>query len=99
MHYLLFYDVVEGYAEQRIPFRTTHLEYARQAVSRGELILGGALANPVDQAVLLFRGSSPVVAEQFAKDDPYVKNGLVKKWYIREWTTVIGPEAEISLPL
>ena len=99
MHYLLFYDVVEGYAERRILFRTAHLEYARQAVARGELILGGTLANPVDQAVLLFRGSSPAIAEQFAKNDPYVKNALVKKWYVREWTTVIGPEAELSLPL
>lgn len=99
MHYLLFYDVVEGYAEQRIPFRTDHLEYAQQFVERGELVLGGALANPVDIAVLLFRGSSPAVAENFAKDDPYVKNGLVKKWRVREWTTVVGPGAEISLPL
>lgn len=99
MHYLLFYDVVEGYAERRIPFRAAHLAYARQTVARGELILGGALANPVDRAVLLFRGSSPTVAEQFAKDDPYVKNGLVEKWHVRVWTTVIGPEAEISVPL
>jgi len=99
MHYLLFYDVVEGYAERRIPFRSAHLEYAQQAVARGELMLGGALADPVDMAVLLFKGSSPIVAENFAKDDPYVKNGLVKKWNIREWTTVVGPNAEISLPL
>ena len=99
MHYLLFYDVVEGYAYRRIPFRAAHLKYAQEFVARGELQLGGALTNPVDQAVLLFRGSSPAVAEQFAKDDPYVKNGLVKKWHVREWTTVIGQEAEISLPL
>lgn len=98
MHYLLFYDVVEGYAEKRIPFRAIHLEYAKEFVTRGELVLGGALANPVDRAVLLFKGSSPAVAENFAKDDPYVKNGLVKKWYVREWTTVVGPLAEKSLP-
>jgi uncharacterized protein YciI len=96
MHYLLFYDVVEGYAERRISFRAAHLEYAQQFVARGELVLGGALANPVDRAVLLFKGSSSAVAEDFAKDDPYVKNGLVKKWHIREWTTVIGPDAEVS---
>ena len=99
MHYLLFYNVVEGYAERRIPFRAAHLEYGRQAITRDELILGGALVNPVDWAILLFRGSSPAVANQFAKDDPYVKNGLVKKWHVREWMTVIGPETEISLPL
>jgi uncharacterized protein len=90
MHYLLFYDVVENYVERRQPFRPAHLERATQAVARGELVLGGALANPVDQAVLLFSGDSPAVAEAFAAADPYVLNGLVKRWYVREWATVIG---------
>jgi len=98
MHYLLFYDVVEGYAERRKAFRERHLEHARQAVARGELVLGGALANPVDGAVLLFRGSSPAAAEAFAAADPYVTNGLVKSWRVREWTTVVGAEAEVPLP-
>jgi uncharacterized protein YciI len=97
MHYLLFYDVIDDYAERRLPFRTAHLKFARKAVERGELVLGGALADPVDGAVLLFRGSSPEVAERFAKADPYVTNGLVTRWYVREWTTVVGPEAEIPL--
>jgi uncharacterized protein YciI len=98
MHYLLFYDVVDGYAERRRVFRTRHLEHARQAVARGELVLGGALANPVDGAVLLFRASSPKAAEAFAAADPYVTNGLVKSWRVREWTTVVGAAAEVPLP-
>ncbi len=93
MHYLLFYDVVEDYATRRMPFRTAHLEHGRQALARGELVLGGAFANPVDGAVLLFQGDSPAVAEKFAKSDPYVLNGLVTKWRVREWTTVIGAGA------
>jgi len=97
VHYLLFYDVVDGYAERRVPFRAAHVAYARQAVARGELVLGGALANPVDRAVLLFRGSSPAVAESFAAGDPYVTNGPVTKWRVREWTTVVGPQAEVTL--
>ncbi len=97
MHYLLFYDVVDDYVERRLAFREAHLLLARQAVERGELVLGGALANPVDGAVLLFRGSSPAVAERFAAADPYVKNGLVTKWHVREWTTVVGPQAEVPL--
>jgi uncharacterized protein YciI len=97
MHYLLFYDVVRGYAERRQLFRAAHLEHARQAVARGELVLGGALANPVDGAVLLFRGSSPAVAEAFAAADPYVTNGLVTNWRVREWTTVVGAEAAVPL--
>jgi len=98
MHYLLFYDVVDNYAEKRTPFRKDHLAHAKAAVARGELVLGGALANPVDGTVLLFEGSSPVVAEAFAKADPYVTNGLVTKWRVREWTTVVGPSAEVPLP-
>ena len=67
MHYLLFYDVVDNYAEKRAPFRKDHLAHAKAAVARGELVLGGALANPVDGTVLLFKGDSPAGAEAFAQ--------------------------------
>lgn len=97
MHYLLFYDVTDDYLERRGAYRDTHLAYARAALGRGELVLAGALAEPVDAAVLLFRGSSPAVAEAFATHDPYVTYGLVKSWRVREWTTVVGPLAEVPL--
>jgi uncharacterized protein YciI len=90
MHYLLFYEVADDYFTRRAEFRNIHLKMGWEAVERGELVLGGALANPVDGAVLLFKGDSPAVAEQFAKADPYVTNGIVKRWYVREWTTVVG---------
>jgi hypothetical protein len=93
MHYLLFYEVGEDYVSRRAAFRDAHLEKAWKASERGELMLGGALANPVDGAVLLFQGDSPEVAEKFAKADPYVTSGAVKRWYVREWTTVAGKEA------
>lgn len=98
MHYLLIYDVVGDYAERRAPLRAAHLAHARAAVARGDLVLGGALANPPDGAVLLFRGDSPAAAEAFAASDPYVLNGLVTRWRVREWTTVVGPDAEVPLP-
>ena len=98
MHYLLFYDVATDYVTKRVPFRSAHLEYARRAVDRGELVLAGALANPIDGAVLLFRGSSPATAEAFAAADPYVLNGVVLKWRVREWTTVVGKDAASPVP-
>ena len=98
MHYLLFYDAADDYAERRLPFRAAHIAYARRAVARGDLLLGGALARPADGAVLLFRGSSPAVAESFAASDPYVVNGVVSRWRVREWTTVVGALAESPLP-
>ena len=51
-----------------------------------------ALSDPVDSAVLLFQGDSKAVAERFAERDPYVTNGLVTRWRVREWTTVAGSE-------
>lgn len=76
MHYLLFYDVGADFVEQRARFRNEHLTLCWQAHARGELVLGGALADPADGAVLLFQGESAKIAEQFAAADPYVKNGL-----------------------
>jgi uncharacterized protein len=97
MHYLLFYEVVPDYAERRAAHRAVHLARAREAHARGELVLAGALADPVDGAVLLFQGSDPVAAEAFARADPYVVNGLVTRWYVREWTTVVGDDAAVRL--
>jgi uncharacterized protein len=98
VHYLLFYEVVDDYVERRAAFRAAHLKLARAAADRGELVLGGGLAHPVDGSVLLFKGESPAAAEAFARADPYVTNGLVTRWRVREWTTVVGPLAEVALP-
>jgi len=85
--------VVPDYLERRAEFRKEHLDLCWQACDRGELILGGALADPVDGAVLLFQGDTPKVAERFAAADPFVKNGLVLQRRVRPWTTVVGETA------
>jgi uncharacterized protein YciI len=89
-YYLLFYDVVPDYVERRKAFRCEHLALANESQARGELILGGALADPVDGAVLVFRVESASAVEAFVAADPYVRNGLVIRWRIREWTAVAG---------
>lgn len=93
MHYLLIYELEDDYVARRAQFRAEHLTLAWAAAEREELILGGALADPVDKAILLFSGDSPAAAERFARADPYVLNGLIKRWYVREWTTVAGRDA------
>jgi uncharacterized protein len=93
MHYLLFYEVADDYLARRAEFRDAHLEKAWKASERGELVLGGALQDPVDGAVLLFKSDSPEVAEKFARTDPYVTGGLVKRWHVREWRTVAGEDS------
>jgi uncharacterized protein YciI len=92
-HYLLSYELASDYLERRPHYRDAHLAYAWAAVERGELILGGALADPVDGALLLLSGDSPEVAETFAQGDPYVTAGIVTGWHVRGWTTVVGDHA------
>ncbi|HLH44959.1 MAG TPA: YciI-like protein [Bryobacteraceae bacterium] len=92
-HYLLFYEAADDYAARRVPYREEHLKRAWEASDRGELVAGGALADPIDGAVLMFRGESPEIAERFAQADPYVAAGVVKSWRVREWTTVAGESA------
>ncbi len=93
MHYLLCYDLAHDYLERRTQYRAEHLELAWQAQERGELVLAGALSDPVDTAVLMFQAESPEPVEAFAKSDPYVINGLVTSYKVRPWNTVVGEAA------
>jgi uncharacterized protein len=90
VYFLLLYDVVDDFTDRRAPYRDAHLALARAANERGELLLAGAFAEPADGAALVFRADDQSVAERFAARDPYVKEGLVKRWTVRKWTVVIG---------
>jgi uncharacterized protein YciI len=99
MHYLLLYEKVPDHAEREPPIRAAHLAHVRAAVSRGELLLGGPLADPLDGAqALLFRADSAAKAEAFATGDPYVVHGIVNRWRVRPWQTVVGAGAAFPLP-
>jgi uncharacterized protein YciI len=89
----MFYEYSPDYLERRGQFRGEHLKLAWESNARNELILGGAYADPADGAALLFNCDSPDVPARFAAADPYVKNGLVKRWHVRAWTTVVGRDA------
>jgi uncharacterized protein YciI len=87
MHYLLTYELVPDYLERRGAWRAEHLKLAWETET---LVLGGALGEPTDRALLLFESDSPEAAKRFANADPYVRNGLVRRWDVRPWTTVVG---------
>jgi uncharacterized protein len=90
MYYALFYTTVEDYIEKRAAYREEHLKLATAAYESGKLVMAGALADPADGALLIFKSDDPEAAEEFAKNDPYVKNGLITKWKVRPWNVVIG---------
>jgi uncharacterized protein len=92
-HFALMYDVVDRFVEKRMPHREAHLGLVRAAHARGELLLAGALGDPPDGALLVFRGESADTAEGFARADPYVVQGLVTAWRVRPWNVVVGDGA------
>jgi uncharacterized protein YciI len=89
-YFVLMYDLVDDYLTRRAPFREQHLKVANELKARGEIVLGGAFADPPDKALLVFHANDRSAAEKFAQNDPYVINGLVKRWEVRAWTIVIG---------
>jgi uncharacterized protein len=95
-YYALFYHVVDNFVERRAPFRALHLAHAQHATEHDGLVLGGALADPADTALIVFRGNSPDAAHKFADTDPYVRNGLVERWEVRPWNVVVGEYAELA---
>jgi hypothetical protein len=90
-YFALIYDVVPDFLARRTAFRQAHLQRVREAHERGELPLAGALGDPPDGALLIFHAASIDVAETFAREDPYVTNGLVTRWKAHFWTVVTVP--------
>jgi uncharacterized protein YciI len=93
VYFLLLYDLVDDYMQRRPPLRPEHLALAERAQRDGKLFMAGAL-NPPEGAIFVWKGDGPGDAEAFARADPYVKNGLVKSWRVREWKVVIGGEGK-----
>ena len=90
MYLVLEYDLVDDYLDRRPEFREEHLGLARAAHERGDLVLAGALTDPADRALLVWSTQDRAVVEAFAAGDPYVRNGLVKEWRVRDWNVVVG---------
>jgi uncharacterized protein YciI len=86
---VLEYTLADDYLERRGPLREEHLALLREAHGRGELVMGGALPDPYDRALLVWTAPREVV-ERFVEQDPYVSQGLVTGWTVRPWNVVIG---------
>ena len=86
--YALHYTAVDNYQERRAPFRAAHLDLIRRGHAAGSIVMAGALGDPAEGALIVFRSSDE--AEAFAREDPYVLNGLITEWTVRVWQVVAG---------
>ena len=91
-YYALEYKTVDDFVNRRLPFRAEHLRLVHDAHQRGEIAWAGALGEPPDGALLIFHIETASIAEEFARTDPYVINGLVVEWRVRPWHLVVGGE-------
>jgi uncharacterized protein YciI len=87
--YILRYEYVPDILEKRGPFRAEHLQNAKDLHEKGKVVMAGALVDPCDAGIFIFKTTNKNEIEEFVQKDPYVKNHLVSSHSIREWMVVI----------
>lgn len=90
MKYVLFYESADDVASKAPAHFPAHSARLAEFHAGGTLLMVGTFANPQDEgsmAILTTREA----AEEFAKGDPFVLNGVVRDWQIREWDEVLAP--------
>jgi uncharacterized protein YciI len=88
MKYVLYYVSADDVREKAPLHFAAHAARWKQFQAEGTLLMVGPFANPEEGAMAIF--TTREAAESFAKDDPFVKNGVVKSWVIREWNEAIA---------
>lgn len=88
--YVVSYGYVPDMEQRRTPHREAHLKFLRAAGERGELLLAGALTDPVDGGLLVVVAESAGAARAWVDGDPYAAAGLVRSVTIRPITLVVG---------
>jgi uncharacterized protein len=96
MYVVVLYETVEGFLERRVPFRAAHRAWVEQWHREGRLVLGGAF-DPPEGALLVFRVKDAAEVEEFIRNDPYVRHGLIPAYRVRRWNVVVGGE-EVPRP-
>ena len=88
MKTVMFYEV----APDGLPKARMHYEAHRARLNdfhgRGSLLMAGPFANPAEGAMGVF--TSREAAEEFIQGDPFVINGVVAKWSLRDWNEVLA---------
>ena len=87
---LLTLEYVEDMVEKRGPHREEHLAGARKGFDEGKIVMAGALMDPVDAGVFVFKNCEREEVEAFVEADAYYKAGLIPGYSIRPWMVVVG---------
>ena len=87
-YHVLQYKYVPDILEKRDPYRAEHLQGAKDMAAASKIVMAGALTDPVDGAIFVFKNVTKDEIEAFVRKDPYVTNGLVPEYQIRPYMVV-----------
>jgi uncharacterized protein YciI len=85
--YVVFYESADGVMSKAPPVYPRHLARLNEFHDRGDLLLVGTFGDPQAEGSMAVFGSREA-AEEFVRDDPFVNEGVVKAWTLREWDEV-----------
>ena len=68
-----------------------HIARSKDLHAKGKIMMAGAFLDDLDGTLTTMAVfSSREDAKEYAKGDPFVLNGTVTKWFIREWANILG---------
>ena len=70
---LLTLEYVDDMVEKRGPYREEHLAGARKGFDEGKIVMAGALMDPVDAGVFVFKNCEREEVEAFVEADAYTR--------------------------
>jgi uncharacterized protein len=89
MKYVLFYESADDVAAKAPAHFPAHKERLDEFNAAGTLEMVGTFADPqTEGSMSIF--TTRDAAEEFAKGDLFVLNGVVARWYVREWNEILS---------
>jgi uncharacterized protein len=84
MKYVLFYDSADDVLTRAPAHFEAHTARGKDFHDRGSLLMYGPFGDPQREGSMAVFASREA-AEEFATNDPFVLNGVVRDWHIRAW--------------
>ena len=89
MKFVLLYESADGVRERAPAHFDAHFGLMRAFHERGDLVMMGPFEDPQgDGAMGVFRTRE--AAEAFVADDPFVREGVVRRWEVRGWNEALA---------
>jgi uncharacterized protein YciI len=91
VHMTTTYASLDEVRHQAAALMAEHLETSRRLHAQGALVMAGAfLDHPEEPVATMGILTSREAAEDYARNDPFVRTGKVTSWTIREWANIFG---------